>query len=242
MGEFTGDHTKELIIKAHNKDKQAREQLIIENMGLIWSIVKRFNGRGAEMEDLFQIGCIGLIKAVDNFCIDYDVRFSTYAVPMITGEIKRFLRDDGLIKVSRTIKENGVRCARASETLKTRYNREPTLDEIAQESGLSVEDIVITLGAGETVESLYKPVYQRDGSEICLVDKIEEKKNFGEQVLNNMVVNELLESLGSRERKLIRMRYFEDKTQTEVSKELGISQVQVSRLEKKILASMKSHL
>ena len=194
-------------MKAHNDDKQAREQLIIENSGLIWSIIQRFKGRGVETEDLFQIGCIGLIKAVDNFNMDYDVRFSTYAVPMITGEIKRFLRDDGIIKVSRSIKENSYKCMLASEKLKTVLNREPTLEEISEETGIGIEDIIVTLGANETVESIYKTVYQKDGNEICLLDKLEGKDNYSDRVVDNVVVRELIAELSEREQKIIKMRY-----------------------------------
>lgn len=229
-------------MKAHNDDKQAREQLIIENSGLIWSIIQRFKGRGVETEDLFQIGCIGLIKAVDNFNMEYDVRFSTYAVPMITGEIKRFLRDDGIIKVSRSIKENSYKCMLASEKLKTVLNREPTLEEISEETGIGIEDIIVTLGANETVESIYKTVYQKDGNEICLLDKLEGKDNYSDRVVDNVVVRELIAELSEREQKIIKMRYFDDYTQTQVADILGISQVQVSRLEKKILAKMRNNL
>ena len=238
-------------MKAHNDDKQAREQLIIENSGLIWSIIQRFKGRGVETEDLFQIGCIGLIKAVDNFNMDYDVRFSTYAVPMITGEIKRFLRDDGIIKVSRSIKENSYKCMLASEKLKTVLNREPTLEEISEETGIGIEDIIVTLGANETVESIYKTVYQKDGNEICLLDKLEGKDNYSDRVVDNVVVRELIAELrytkivGKKNGRYVlafNLRYFDDYTQTQVADILGISQVQVSRLEKKILVKMRNNL
>ena len=242
MGVHACDHTKELIIKAHNDDKQAREQLVIENSGLIWSIVQRFKGRGVEIEDLFQIGCIGLIKAVDNFNMDYEVRLSTYAVPMITGEIKRFLRDDGIIKVSRSIKENSYKCMLAAEKLKASLNREPTLEEISEATGIALEDIIVTMGANETVESIYKTVYQKDGNEVCLIDKLEGKDNYSESVIDNIVVRELIASLSEREQSIIRMRYYEDYTQTQVADILGISQVQVSRLEKKILEKMRKNL
>ena len=215
-------------MKAHNDDKQAREQLIIENSGLIWSIIQRFKGRGVETEDLFQIGCIGLIKAVDNFNMEY--------------EIKRFLRDDGIIKVSRSIKENSYKCMLASEKLKTVLNREPTLEEISEETGIGIEDIIVTLGANETVESIYKTVYQKDGNEICLLDKLEGKDNYSDRVVDNVVVRELIAELSEREQKIIKMRYFDDYTQTQVADILGISQVQVSRLEKKILVKMRNNL
>ncbi|MCI6164497.1 MAG: SigF/SigG family RNA polymerase sporulation sigma factor [Lachnospira sp.] len=236
------DHTKELIEMAHKGDMKARERLVTENMGLIGSIVKRFVGRGYEQEDLFQIGSIGLIKAVDNFDISYDVKFSTYAVPMITGEIRRFLRDDGIIKVSRTIKENAVKCAKAVEELRKDNCKEPTIEEIAKKSGLETEDIVMSISASSEVESLNKVIYQGDGNEVLLMDKIEDNVSRHEELLNSIVVRELLEDLTEREKNIIIMRYFDEMTQTQVADKLGISQVQVSRMEKKILGTMRSKL
>lgn len=236
------DHTKELMIKAHNKDKAAREQLVLENMGLIRSCIKRFANRGFETEDLFQIGCIGLIKAIDNFNMDYEVKFSTYAVPMIVGEIKRFLRDDGMIKVSRSIKENASKCAKASEEFKGLYFREPTIEEIAVRTGLAREDIVLSYFASQEVESIYKTVYQSDGSEVCLADKLEENKDIGEEVTRKLTVEQLIGGLKENEKRIIFLRYYDDKTQMEVARELGISQVQVSRIEKKILSDMRIKL
>ncbi len=236
------DHTKELIEMAHKGDMKARERLVTENMGLIGSIVKRFVGRGYEQEDLFQIGSIGLIKAVDNFDISYDVKFSTYAVPMITGEIRRFLRDDGIIKVSRTIKENAVKCAKAVEELRKDNCKEPTIEEIAKKSGLETEDIVMSISASSEVESLNKVIYQGDGNEVLLMDKIEDNVSRHEELINSIVVRELLEDLTEREKNIIVMRYFDEMTQTQVAGRLGISQVQVSRMEKKILGTMRSKL
>ena len=236
------DHTKELIEMAHKGDMKARERLVTENMGLIGSIVKRFVGRGYEQEDLFQIGSIGLIKAVDNFDISYDVKFSTYAVPMITGEIRRFLRDDGILKVSRTIKENAVKCAKAVEELRKDNCKEPTIEEIAKKSGLETEDIVMSISASSEVESLNKVIYQGDGNEVLLMDKIEDNVSRHEELLNSIVVRELLEDLTEREKNIIIMRYFDEMTQTQVADKLGISQVQVSRMEKKILGTMRSKL
>lgn len=235
-------HTKELIIKAHDGDDKAREQLVLQNMGLVWSIVRRFAGRGHEQEDLFQIGSIGLMKAVDKFDITYEVCFSTYAVPMIAGEIKRFLRDDGMIKVSRTLKENAMKSARAIEELRKEKTGEPTIEEVAKKTGLEACDIVMSFEASADVESLYKTIYQGDGSEILLIDKIEENKNEHDALVDSMVVHDVLEKLPENERKLIEMRYFEEKTQSDIAKNLGISQVQVSRLEKKILARLKRQL
>ena len=183
------------------------------------------------MEDLYQIGCIGLIKAIDNFNMDYDVKFSTYAVPMITGEIKRFLRDDGIIKISRSIKENGYKCFTASQKLKGILNREPTIEELSRETGIATEDIIVTMEAGDCVESIYKTIYQKDGND-----------GGSDSIIDNIMINELVDSLCERDRKLIRMRYYEDMTQTQAARVLGISQVQVSRLEKKILNRMRSQI
>lgn len=238
------DETLQLIRLAHEGDKTARDRLVSENMGLVWSIVRRFSGRGYEQEDLFQIGSIGLIKAIDKFDLAFDVRFSTYAVPMITGEIKRFLRDDGMIKVSRSIKETAAKAKMTGELLKTRLGREATMEEISRELKLPPEEIAAALESGAEVESLYKTIYQGDGSSIHLIDKLEESgsENENEKVLDRMVLKELLLDLSPEERNLIIMRYFMDRTQTEIAKEMGISQVQVSRLEKKILKGMKDKL
>lgn len=252
------EETAVLIERSQAGDKEARETLIEENLGLVRHIVKRFAGRGYDMEDLFQIGCIGLMKAIDKFDLQYDVRFSTYAVPMIQGEIKRFLRDDGMVKVSRTLKENGWKIKQAAQRLSQKLGREATLQELAEATGLETEDIVMALDANVEVESIYKSVYQSDGNEIYLVDQVvggsggvgystmgqaggggscEDTEK--EKVLNHMLLEQLLGQLDERERELIRMRYFQDKTQVEVAKCLGISQVQVSRMEKRILLQMR---
>ena len=202
-------------------------------------MARRFLGRGVEMEDLFQIGSIGLLKAVDKFDMSFDVRFSTYAVPMIAGEIKRYLRDDGILKVSRSLKENHYRIYSVREALTRRLEREPTVEELACEMGISVEELVFTLESGAEVESLHKPIYQGEGTEISLMDKIPEKENRQEKVLNRIFLEEILGSLNAKERKLIYMRYFQNKTQTEIAYELGVSQVQVSRMEKRILRSLQ---
>lgn len=235
------DETIALIQKAHEGDKEARDQLVLDNMGLVWSIVRRFQGRVYDLEDLFQIGSIGLMKAVDKFDTSYDVRFSTYAVPMITGEIKRFLRDDGLIKVSRSIKEMGLRVKLARENLCASMGREPTLEEIAAEVGASKEEVAASIEAGAEVESLYKTVNQNDENSLCLMDKIEDKDERQERLLNHMVLEELIGNLEEKEREIIVRRYYENQTQTQVAKALSISQVQVSRLEKKILKQMREH-
>lgn len=232
----------QLIEAAHQGDKEARDKLVMENMGLIWSIVRRFSGRGHEMEDLFQIGSIGLLKAIDKFDTSYDVKLSTYAVPMIAGEIKRFLRDDGMIKVSRSLKESAGKAKLASQKLLEANGREPTIEEVAAEIGISSEELVMAMDSQCEVESLHKTIYQGDGNAITLMDKLEETTDANEELLNRMALEELLGELDESERKLIEMRYFEEKTQMEIAKEMGISQVQVSRLEKKILLRMRGYL
>ncbi len=238
-----------LIAQAQAGDQAAREVLIEENLGLVHHIVKRFAGRGYDMEDLFQTGTIGLIKAIDKFDLTYDVRFSTYAVPMISGEIKRFLRDDGPVKVSRTLKENGWKVRQAAEKLAHRHGRDATLEEIAQETGIQREDVVMAMEANGEVESIYKTIYQSDGNEIRLVDKVASQSQSPEYVdeekeklLNHMLLQQLLEGLEETERELIRLRYFEEKTQSEVAAVLGTSQVQVSRMEKKILLRLRQEV
>jgi RNA polymerase sporulation-specific sigma factor len=236
------EHTLVLIEKAHGGDKAARETLVEENMGLVYTIVRRFAGRGHEMEDLVQIGSIGLIKAIDKFDMSFEVKFSTYAVPMIAGEIKRFLRDDGMIKVSRSLKETAGKACMMREILEKRNGREPTLEEISEEIGAAREDIVLAMESAAEVESLHKTIYQGDGNAIFLMDKLEEQRNPNEELLNHMLLSRLLEELPQEERTLIELRYFEEKTQMEVAKALGISQVQVSRYEKKILKKLRAKI
>lgn len=229
----------ELIRKAHQGDKEARDRMVLDNVGLVWSIVRRFQGRGYEMEDLFQIGSIGLLKAVDKFDLSYEVRFSTYAVPMIVGELKRFLRDDGMIKVSRSIKEMSMKVKTAREELCFAMGREPTLEEIAKEVGASKEEVAASIEAGAEVESLYKTVNQNDENSLCLMDKIEDQDDSQEKLLNHMVLETLIGQLEEKEKEIILRRYFKNQTQTQVAEALDISQVQVSRLEKKILKRMR---
>ena len=233
------EHTIALIRKSHDGDEEARTQLFEENVGLIWCVVRRFLGRGVESDDLFQIGSIGLLKAIDKFDFAYDVKFSTYAVPMISGEIQRFLRDDGIIKVSRSLKELAYKAFLAREKLQERLNREPTLEELAEDMKVEKEELTMAMEASSEVESLYRPVYQKDGNEVPLLEKLEERECQEERVLNRMLLSQLLEELGKEERQLIYLRYFSNKTQTEIGEELGISQVQVSRMEKKILKRMR---
>ncbi len=229
----------QLISQAQKGDKQVRDTLIEENLGLVHHIVKRFLNRGYDAEELFQIGCIGLMKAVDHFDTGFDVKFSTYAVPLIMGEIKRFLRDNGIIKVSRSLKENAWKIKNAQRELAGPGGREVTIDEIAAATGLTIDEIVMAQEADVEVESLSKVVYQGDGSEISLGDRIADEKNEQEVLLNHLFLEQLLQALSEDERYLIKLRYFDNVTQTETAKKLGISQVQVSRLEKKILEKMK---
>lgn len=236
------DETMRLIQMAHEGDKAARDRLVEDNVGLVWSIVRRFSGRGHELEDLFQIGSIGLLKAIDKFDLSFDVRFSTYAVPMITGEIKRFLRDDGMIKVSRSVKELGMKVGAARESLSGALGREPTIEEIAGELKVSREEVAASLEAGAEVESLYRPFGKNDGQELCLMDRLEEKEDAEENLLNRMVLRELISQLEPKEREIIIRRYFYNQTQSAIAADLEISQVQVSRLEKRILRQMREKL
>ena len=231
-----------LIARSQAGDKEAREILVEKNLGLVHHIVKRFLGRGYDAEDLFQIGSIGLMKAIDKFDLSFDVKFSTYAVPMISGEIKRFLRDDGMVKVSRSLKENGWKIRQASEKIAHEKGRDATFAEISEATGLSKEDIVMAMEANVEVESIYKSVYQSDGNEIYLVDRLPEKRDENEKLLNHMLLQQLMAELGEEEKRLITLRYFQDKTQVEVAEKLGVSQVQVSRMEKKILLKMREKL
>lgn len=245
-----------LIERSQAGDKEAREVLIENNLGLVHHIVRRFAGRGHDLEDLFQIGTIGLMKAIDKFDLSIGVKFSTYAVPMITGEIKRFLRDDGPVKVSRTIKENGLKVRMARQRLQASLRREPTMQELVKEAALPEEDIVLAMEAAVEVESLYSAVYQDDGSEMYLVDKVVQGEHgcvgssLGngtgscvdlekDKLLDHMLLSQLLDTLEANERELICMRYFQNKTQVEIASMLGISQVQVSRMEKKILLRLR---
>jgi len=235
-----------LIAKAQAGDGQARDILIEENLGLVHHIVKRFAGRGYDMEDLFQTGTIGLIKAIDHFDLNYDVKFSTYAVPLIAGEIKRFLRDDGMVKVSRSLKDINWKLHQASREFMHKNGREPGLEELCSISGIAREDAVLAIGAAVEVESLSKTVYEGDGKEIQLLDQVASQPLDGQwedteknRLLDRMLLKQLLEELPQNQQQLIYLRYYQDKTQTQIAKELGMSQVQVSRMEKRILIQMR---
>ena len=236
------DHTISLIRKSLHGDKEAREQLVKETVGLVWCVVKRFYGSGAEPEDLFQIGSIGLLKAIDKFDLSYDVQFSTYAVPMISGEIRRFLRDDGMIKVSRSLKKLSYKCGKKKEELTERMGREPTMEELATSLGTEKEELVQAMEAATEVESIYRPIHQEGDSQLSILDRLEEKSRPEEHLLNRMMLSQILDGLDKEERQLIYLRYFQEKTQAAVGEILGISQVQVSRMEKKILERMRKQM
>ena len=234
--------TLTLIKQAHKGDKASRDQILMENTGLIWSIVKRFLNRGYDEEELFQIGCIGMLKAIDRFNTEFNVAFSTYAVPMITGEIRRFLRDDGIIKISRTIKENQIKIISATEKFRSENQGEPTIEELAEICGLTKEEVVTAMEASRDVESIYRETDNGSGQKKTILDRIEDTKNPENIILNRIMIKQLLEALEEEERKIIILRYFQNKTQSEVAKVIGMSQVQVSRAEKKILNQMKKQI
>ena len=229
---------KELIYKAQNGDKSAKEALVTQNSPLVWSIVKKYRGR-LEAEDLYQIGVIGLLKCIEKFDLKYDVRFSTYAVPMIMGEIKRFLRDDGIIKVSRPLKELNTKAKYAAESFSAKNNREPSLSELAEILSVDTEELVQALDSSKEVESLFSEVYRDSPYPTYLGDKI---SGSSDDLLEKLNIKEAVRSLPERERKIIELRYFQDETQQQVAKKLGISQVQVSRIEKKVLSAMRKKL
>lgn len=229
------------IQRAQNGDKKARDTLVEENVGLIYMVLKRFSNRGHETEDLFQIGVIGLLKAIDKFDLSREFSFSTYAVPMIIGEIRRFLRDDGMIHVSRQIKDNARKIAIVKEDLKKKYNCNPTIETLQEATGLTAEEIIIAMEATTEVESIYQPIAEHgDGSQLVLMDQLEDTRKSEIDIINRMTVSQILSSLAEKERRLIELRYIEGKTQTEIAKVMGMNQVAVSRLEKKVLLSLRN--
>lgn len=233
------EETFQLIRQSQAGDKSAKEQLLGMHSGLIWNVVRRFSGRGYETEDLYQLGAIGLIRAIDKFDFTYEVKFSTYAVPLIAGEIKRFLRDDGMIKVSRTLKENQWKIKKATENFLHSWGREPTLEELTKELSMEPEELLLSMEAVVEVESMEQCIYTGDGKEVCLKDRLPAEQDEQEELVNRLFIEQLLEGLEERDKLLIQLRYYENKTQTQVAQLLGISQVQVSRTEKKILKKMK---
>lgn len=231
------------IQKAQNGDKESRDKLVTENVGLIYMVLKRFANRGIEQEDLFQIGVIGLIKAIDKFDLSRELSLSTYAVPMIVGEIRRFLRDDGIIHISRQIKDNARKVAMAKEMLKKNNNHDPTMQELMEVTELSAEDILAAIEASAEVESIYKPIgAPSDGNQLLIADQLADTKKSEAELINRITVKQLLEKLGEKERKLIELRYMEGKTQSESAMVLGMNQVAVSRLEKKTLLYLRQLL
>lgn len=231
----------ELLQKAQAGDEEAREKLINCNLKLVFSLVQRFENRGYELEDLFQIGTIGLIKAIDKFDFNYNVKFSTYAVPMIVGEIKRFLRDDSPVKVSRSLKETAYRVHRLREQLLKKLGREPSISEIADELGVSQEQIITALEAIQQPGSIYETLYQDEGDPILLLDQLSDPTDH-QTWIDKLALKEVLDKLPERHRQVIFMRFFEDKTQTEVAEIIGLSQVQISRIERQALKTMREYL
>ncbi|HHY06074.1 MAG TPA: RNA polymerase sporulation sigma factor SigF [Clostridia bacterium] len=231
----------ELLQKVQTGDGEAREKLINCNLRLVFSLVQRFSNRGYESEDLFQIGTIGLIKAIDKFDLSYNVKFSTYAVPMIIGEIRRFLRDDSPIKISRSLKENAYRINKKRETLTKQLGREPTLQEIAAKLDIPLEEIIISLEAMQMPTSIYETLYQDDGDPIYVLDQLSSETE-DEMWFEKIAFKEILSKLPHKERDILIMRFIQDKTQTEIAKIIGLSQVQVSRLERQALKKFKYHL
>lgn len=240
QGYLDDSEVKRLIALSQAGDSLARDRLVNNNIRLVWSVVQRFLNRGYEADDLFQIGCIGLLKSVDKFDLSYDVKFSTYAVPMIIGEIQRFLRDDGTIKVSRSLKELANKVRKTKDELSKVYGRLPTVGEIADELGMSVEDIVMAQEANKPPTSIHETVFENDGDPITLMDQIADESQ--DKWFDKMALDEAIGTLSEREQLIVYLRYYRDQTQSEVAKRLGISQVQVSRLEKKILQLIKDQI
>ena len=229
----------ELIIRAHNGDRTARDEMIQGNLKLVLSVIQRFSNRGEPLDDLFQVGCMGLIKAIDNFNTDLQVRFSTYAVPMIIGEVRRYLRDNNAIRVSRSLRDTAYKAIQVRERLSSELNREPKVEEIAKELDMSKEDVVIALEAIVEPVSLYEPVYNEGGDAIYVMDQIGDS-NTPDSWMDEILIRDSIKNLSQREKNILNLRFMLGKTQTEVAKEIGISQAQVSRLEKGALKKIKN--
>ncbi|MBQ9314493.1 MAG: RNA polymerase sporulation sigma factor SigG [Clostridia bacterium] len=239
---LSNEEKEKLFIKIKAGDKKAREEFINGNLKLVLSVVRKFNNRGENVDDLFQVGCIGLIKAIDNFDLSQNVLFSTYAVPMIIGEIRRHLRDNNSIRVSRSLRDIAYKALQARELLTSKNNREPTIDEVSKEIGISKEDIANALDAIQDPVSLYEPIYNDGADSLYLMDQIGDNKNIDENWIEDISICEGLKKLNSREQMIIRKRFFDGKTQMEVAEEIGISQAQVSRLEKSALFHMRRNI
>lgn len=236
------EETIELLKRTKQGDMEAREQLIAGNLRLVLSVIQRFSNRGENVDDLFQVGCIGLIKAIDNFNVELDVRFSTYGVPMIIGEIRRYLRDNSAVRVSRSMRDTAYKVLQAKEKFMAEQQREPSVDEIAKLLDIKREDVVFALDAIVDPVSLYEPVYDHGGDTICVMDQVKDSKNTDESWLEQIALKEAIAHLSERERHILNLRFFEGKTQMEVSAEVGISQAQVSRLEKNAINQIKKSL
>ncbi len=233
----------ELLKRVKQGDRKAREEMIEGNLRLVLSVIQRFANRGENMDDLFQIGCIGLIKAIDNFDAEqYEVRFSTYGVPMIAGEIRRFLRDSSALRVSRSMRDTAYKVLQAKEAFMAKHQREPTVEEVAKELDIRREDVVFALDAIADPVSLYDPVYSDGGDTICVMDQVKDSKNTDENWLEQIALREAIDELTDREKRILNLRFFQGKTQMEVSAEVGISQAQVSRLEKSAIQQIRKNL
>ena len=236
------DEMRELLVKSHNGDKQAREKLIAGNLRLVLSVIQRFAGRGENADDLFQVGCVGLIKAIDGFDLSQPVRFSTYGVPMIIGEIRRYLRDNSAIRVSRSMRDTAYKVLQVRDKYLAENQREPTVEQIAQELGIPREEVVFAMDAIVDPVSLYEPVYDHGGDAITVMDQVRDTKNTDEAWTDRIALKEAMKRLDDRERRILSLRFYEGKTQMEVSAEVGISQAQVSRLEKSALKSIRKNI
>ena len=236
------EETMELLRRTKEGDKEAREKLINGNLRLVLSVIQKFTGRGENADDLFQVGCVGLIKAIDNFDITQPVRFSTYGVPMIVGEIRRYLRDNSAIRVSRSMRDTAYKVMQARERLMAQSQREPTVEQLAQELGIPREDVVFAMDAIMDPVSLFEPVYSDGGDTVCVMDQVNDTKNTDEHWLEHIALKDALERLGEREKHILALRFYEGKTQMEVSAEVGISQAQVSRLEKNALKTIQKNI
>lgn len=236
---LTQNETKELFNKLKNGDESAREKIIKGNLKLVLSVIQRFYGRGENADDLFQIGCVGLIKAIDNFDISLDIQLSTYAVPMIIGEIRRYLRDNNMVRVSRSVRDLAYKVLQVKEKAIREKGKEPTIDEIAKELEVEREEVVLSLDAIQDPVSLQEPVYNDGQESLYVMDQVKDKKNNDELWTENITMNEALKKLNDKERMIIDKRFFEGRTQMEVADEIGISQAQVSRLEKTALEHMR---
>ena len=235
------DEMEELLRRTKAGDQKAREELICGNLRLVLSVIQKFIGRGENVDDLFQVGCIGLIKAIDNFNVDLNVRFSTYGVPMIVGEIRRYLRDNSAMRVSRSMRDTAYKVLQAKEKLLAKSQKEPTVDEIAKELGIPREEVVFALDAILDPVSLYEPVYSDSEDTVCVMDQVKDTRNTDERWLEHIALNEAICRLSERERRILNLRFFEGKTQMEVSGEVGISQAQVSRLEKSAINQIRKN-